>query len=658
MAKGRDAVRDEPAPPRTAHSRPPREREAEGREPVPARPGSRADASDPPEGFTTDGAPSPVGSRAAAGGAPEEAAGRSPEEAGERIIEGIAAAPGLALGPAWVYRPPDLTVPPPAGPVEPEAEVARWEAARQQVRTRLDHLAARAREQAGEEEAAIFAAHQLLVDDPELDQRVRQAITAEGRTAAAAVAAVTESFAQALEQLDDEYLRGRAADVRDVGRQLLAALLDVPLDLAPEEPSVIVAHDLAPSDTARWPRERVLGLVTEAGGATSHVAILARGAGVPAVAGAAGAVAAVTPGQPVVVDGSAGRVILNPSPERRRAVEQATAAQAERARRLAALRDLPAVTRDGRRIELAINIGRPEEIGAAEAYGPEGVGLFRTEFLFLDRSRPPGEEEQRQAYATAVRALRGRRLVLRTLDVGADKRLPFIDWPEEMNPALGLRGARLGLARPDLLRTQLRAVLRAAAEGPISVMFPMVTTREEVRRLRQAVEEAAASLDREGIPRGRVEVGIMVETPAAALAARALAREVDFFSVGTNDLTQYTLAVDRTSQEVAALYDALHPAVLRLILEVGRAAEEAGIWAGVCGELGGEPLATPFLVGAGITELSMHPRALWEVKQVVRGIRYDEARRLAEELVALASGEEVRHRLRGFLAERGLALDG
>ncbi len=572
---------------------------------------------------------------------------------GERVIEGIAAAPGLALGPAWVYRPPDLTVPPPAGPVDPQAETARWEAARRQVRERLDRLAARAREQAGEDEAAIFAAHQLLVDDPELDGQVRQAI-AGGSTAETAVARATEDFARMLEQLDDEYLRGRAADIRDVGRQLLAALLGASLDLAPDEPSVIVAHDLAPSDTARWPRERVLGLVTEAGGATSHVAILARGAGVPAVAGAAGAMAAVRPGQPVVVDGTAGRVVLDPSPQRRQAVEQALAEQARRARTLAALRDLPAVTPDGRRVELAVNIGRPEDIAAAEPFGPEGVGLFRTEFLFLDRSEPPGEEEQWQAYVAAVRALGGRRLVLRTLDVGADKRLPFINWPEEMNPALGWRGARLGLERPDLLQAQLRAALRAAAEGPVSVMFPMVTTLEEVRRLRQAVQEAAASLEREGIAHGPVEVGIMIEVPAAALAARTLAGAVDFFSIGTNDLTQYTLAVDRTSRQVAGLYDPLHPAVLRLILEVGRAAEEAGIWAGVCGELGGEPLAAPFLLGAGMTELSMHARALPEVKQVIRAVRYADARLLAEELVTLPDGDAVRRRLRAFLAGVGV----
>ena len=577
---------------------------------------------------------------------------------GERILEGIAAAPGLALGPAWVYRPPDLTVPAPAGPVDPEEELRRWEAARQQVRTRLAELAERARRQAGEDEAAIFAAHQLLVDDPELDGQVRQAITAEGRTAAAAVAGATEAFAAMLEQLDDDYLRGRGADIRDVGRQLLAALLGVPLDLAPEEPSVIVAHDLAPSDTARWPREKVLGLVTEAGGATSHVAILARGAGVPAVAGVAGVLEAVAPGTRLVVDGSAGRVVVDPSPQRQEAVRHALAARAARVEALAALRDLPAVTLDGRRIELAVNIGKPEDIAAAEPFGPEGVGLFRTEFLFLDRSRPPGEEEQWQAYVAAVRALKGRRLVLRTLDVGADKRLPFIDWPEEMNPALGWRGARLGLERPDLLQAQLRAALRAAAEGPVSVMFPMVATVDEVRRLRRAVEEAAAGLERDGLPWGRVEVGIMVETPAAALSARVLAAEVDFFSIGTNDLTQYTLAVDRTSQRVAALYDPLHPAVLRLILEVGRAAAAAGIWTGVCGELGGDPLAAPFLVGAGLHELSMHPRALPEVKRVIRGIRYEEARALADELVTLAGGSEVRRLLRAFLEEAGLDVEG
>ena len=578
----------------------------------------------------------------------------------ERVLRGIGAAPGLAQGPAWVYRPPELVIPStPAGgpPPDPAAELARWQEARDRVRARLDELAGRVRQQAGEEEAAIFAAHRLLVDDPELDAEVRRRVQEQGETAAQAVRGATEAFAATLEALDDDYLRGRAADIRDVGRQLVAALLGVELDLVPAQPSVIVARDLAPSDTARWPRDRVLGLVTEQGGATSHVAILARGAGVPAVAGAAGVLEAVANGQWLVVDGDRGEVVIEPGAERRRAVERRLQRRAERARQLEALRGLPAVTRDGRRVELAINIGRPEEIAAAEEFGPEGVGLFRTEFLFLDRSRPPGEEEQWRAYAAAVKALAGRRLVVRTLDVGADKRLPFIDWPEELNPSLGWRGARLGLDRPELLRTQLRAALRAAAGGPVAVMFPMVTVREEIRRLRQLVSEVAAELDREGVPRGEVQVGIMVETPAAALAAPVLAREVDFFSVGTNDLTQYTLAVDRTNQRIAALYDPLHPAVLRLILEVGRAAEAAGIWAGVCGELGGDPLAAPFLVGAGLVELSMHPRALPEVKQVIRGIRYDEARALAGELVQLGDGDEVRARLRAFLAERGLAPD-
>lgn len=577
----------------------------------------------------------------------------------ERILRGVAAAPGLAAGPAWVYRPAELPLPPEpadgAAAPDPEEELARWRQARERVKGRLDELAARTRQRAGEEEAAIFEAHRLLVDDPELDAEVARRVRDEGQTAAAAVRAATEAYAAMLEGLDDEYLRGRAADIRDVGRQLLAALMGADLDgAAPDRPSVIVARDLTPSDTARWPRELVLGLVTELGGATSHVAILARGSGVPAVAGVTGALEAVADGQLVVVDGDRGEVVVDPGPSRRVEVEERLRRREARQRQAAALRHLPAVTTDGRRVELAANIGRPDDIEAAEPYGPEGVGLFRTEFLFLDRSQPPREEEQFRAYAAAVRALAGRRLVLRTLDVGADKRLPFIDWPEELNPSLGWRGARIGLDRPELLRAQLRAALRAAAGGPVAVMFPMITTLDEICRLRRFVREVGEELAREGIAHGDVEVGIMVETPAAALTARQLATEVDFFSIGTNDLTQYTLAVDRTNERVARLYDAFHPAVLRLILEVGRAAAEAGIWAGVCGELAGEPLAAPFLVGAGITELSMSAPALLAVKRVIRGIAYADARDLAGELVALGDAGEVRHRLQRFLEKRGL----
>lgn len=583
------------------------------------------------------------------------------EAAGRRVLRGAPAAPGLGLGRAWVVDAPGHAAGEPHAAVadaaahDPAAEVGRWRAARERVAAELEALAGQWAAEGREAEAEILRAQRLIALDPELDAQVQTAV-ARGVPAGQALRQAAEAYARALEALDDPYLRERAADVRDVAAQLAAALAGGgPGAGGPpgEDPLVLVGAEVGASQLARW-RHRTAGVAMERGGSTAHVVIMARALGVPVVTGVPGLLDAVTPGDELLVDGDAGEVVVAPGPEeRQRAARDRARAAAERVR-LQAEAGLPAVTRDGFTVELALNIGHPDEIAAAEPYGFDAVGLFRTEFLFLERATPPDEEEQYRAYRAAVGALRGRPLVLRTLDAGADKRLPFIPWPQEENPALGWRGARVGLDRPDLLLPQLRAALRAAAHGPVTVMFPMVTTRDELLRLKELLARAAAELAREGTPAGRVAVGAMVETPAAALAARALAAEVDFLSIGTNDLVQYTLAVDRTSARVAHLYDPYHPAVLRLVAETAAAAREAGIPCGVCGELAGEPLAAPFFVGVGVTELSMAAPRLPRVRRVIRALERAAAERLAAEVLGLADGREVRERLRAFLAELGL----
>jgi phosphoenolpyruvate-protein phosphotransferase len=408
-------------------------------------------------------------------------------------------------------------------------------------------------------------------------------------------------------------------------------------------PGIVVADELAPADAAALDPGKVRGLVTAGGGPTSHGAILARALGVPAVAGAGPAALAVPDGTELALDGEAGTVTVAPAPELRTRLE-ARAAREEREREAerSAARE-PARTRDGHRVEVAANVGTEADAAAAARFGAEGVGLLRTELLFTGRATLPGEEEQSRAYAAVARALPGRPVIVRALDVGADKPLAALPQPPEANPFLGARGIRLLLERPELLRTQLRAVLRVVAEPPLRVMLPMVATLQELRAARAVAERARDELTAEGVPvPARLELGIMVEVPAAALSARALAREADFLSVGTNDLSQYVLAAERGNPRVAGLVDALHPAVLRLVAMAVEGAEEAGRWVGVCGELAADPAATAVLVGLGVRELSMSPPAIPRVKRMVRELELPAARELARAALAAGSAAEVR----------------
>ena len=582
------------------------------------------------------------GGAAAAPQAPAEPATPSEPEpeapAPGAELAGIAASSGVAVGPARPLDAPVLTPrdDEPAG--DPDEEWARLQTAREEARADIERARATVAGRAGESEAAIFDAHVLLLDDAALLDPARRAIEAGEAGAAAAWAAAAAAAAGAYRDLDDPYLRERAADVEDVAARVLRRLTGAEGAAGAAEAGIVLADELTPGQAAELDPARVRGIATARGGATAHAAILARALGIPAVVGLGRALLAVGEGTPLILDGDAGTVRVDPGEA---AVAEAEERRAEgerrRARALAAAHE-PAVTRDGTRIEVAANLGSPAEVPGALEQGAEGVGLLRTEFLFLDRDAPPSEDEQVAVYGEIARALGDRPLVIRTLDAGADKPLPFLRQAPEDNPFLGRRGIRLALARPELLDTQLRALVRTAAEHPLKVMFPMVATLGELRAARAALERAQAQTG----ARGRLEVGVMVEVPAVAIAAQRFAPEVDFFSIGTNDLSQYTMAAERGNPDVAALIDGPLPPVLRLVALVTRAAAATGAWVGVCGELAGEPGAAALLVGLGVTELSMAAPRIPEVKEVIRGLDLETARAAAERALELDDVAAVR----------------
>ncbi len=591
-----------------------------------------------------------------------EAANAPVPERAEQTVEGglagLPGAPGIVWGPARHLRVAEPEIPT-GSAVAPEQE---WEAllaaldhVRGEIRTARESVAARA----GDYSAAIFDAHLLFLDDEALLEPARRAIFEEGRNAAEAWHAAAEAVAADYRSLDDDYLRARADDLTGVARQVVAALIRADTGPALGSPGIVVAEDLTPADTAGLDRELARGIVTAAGSPTSHSAILARSLGIPAAVGVGETLLDVHEGTELLLDGDAGAVYVEPNAELVAEYARRSAERDEEAREARALAGEPALTRDGQAVEVVANIGAPDDVQAALANGAEGVGLLRTEFLFLERQSMPSEDEQYQVYSRIAEMLEGRPLVLRTLDIGADKPLPYVPAQPEANPFLGVRGIRLTLERPELLETQLRAALRTAAEHPLKLMFPMVTTLEEYRQARAALERARDELERAGsaVP-GKLEVGVMVEVPATGLAADTFAPEVDFFSLGTNDLTQYTMAAERGNASVAGLADGLHPAVLRLIRLVAEAASRHKRWVGVCGELASDPVAVPVLVGLGVTELSANVHAIPAVKQAVRSVDSAAAHRLAVEALGLASAAEVRALVEGSATEAAALRSG
>ncbi len=565
----------------------------------------------------------------------EAAEERQPMPVAEAMAEneyaGRAASPGYAMGPARIYVP---TLPPipQDSSQDPEEQWKRLARAIQAAEEQLERVRDALHSKSRKGEAEIFEAQILMLQDEAIQEPARRAIFEEKRNAAWAFDEAATGVALGYEKLESEYLRARAADVRAVARLVLQNLLGVSGKVEFEK-GVLIAPDLTPAETAHLDPKLVQAICTAFGGPTGHSAILAKSLGIPAVVGLGERILRVKDGETLLVDGYAGRVWVKPDAE----LIQDYTTRMERAERSAdeirALRLEPAVTRDGHRVEIAANIGSVKDAKLAVEMGAEAVGLFRTEFLFLDRRDAPSEEEQFETYRAVAQVMEGRPLLIRTLDIGGDKPLAYANAPQEANPFLGLRGLRFGLAHPDLFTTQLRAILRVANDFPVRMMFPMVSTVKEFRAAQDLVEQARVELNARGITPPRVETGIMVEVPSAALHAKAFAREVDFFSIGTNDLTQYTLAAERGNPNVAELAEELHPAVLQLVGMVVDAAHAEGKWVGVCGEMGGDPKAIPLLVGLGVDELSMAPPLIPRGKQIVRELSFAEEQVKARQVV-------------------------
>lgn len=549
--------------------------------------------------------------------------------------QGKGVSEGLAMAQIHLFTPklPEISRQPAA---DAEAEVAKLEATLAAAEEELRGLYETAKEKMGEQEAEIFDAHlTILGDEYSVREPIIQRIREQKQNAAAAITDQFDELAQMFRSLGDELVAERAADAEDLKQQLLRICLGCgrqDLSVLPGD-VIVLAEELTPSDTVRMDTAHVKGIATGLGGATAHSAIIARTLGIPAAAGIDGWQTEALNGHMAILDGADGTLTVDPTDDET-ACYQSRKAQADcEAQALEAFRTCPSQTKDGISLEICANIGTPQEAQQAMKYGADGVGLFRSEFLFMDRDALPTEDEQFEAYRTAAQTMAGKPLIIRTLDVGGDKKLPTLELPHEDNPFLGFRAIRMTLSHPEIFRPQLRAILRAAAYGDVRVMFPMIGSMDQLREAKALLREQEQTLQAEGVPTGPVKVGMMVEIPAAAVLAEEFAKEVDFFSIGTNDLTQYTLAVERGNAAVAHLYAPEHPAVLRLIAMTAQAAAERHIPCGMCGEAAGDPKLAPAFVGMGVNELSMSPRRVPAVRKLLSGLTMDECRQAAEKLL-------------------------
>ncbi|HDA1994028.1 TPA: phosphoenolpyruvate--protein phosphotransferase [Staphylococcus aureus] len=561
-----------------------------------------------------------------------------------KLIKGIAASDGVAIAKAYLLVEPDLTFDKNEKVTDVEGEVAKFNSAIEASKVELTKIRNNAEVQLGADKAAIFDAHLLVLDDPELIQPIQDKIKNENANAATALTDVTTQFVTIFESMDNEYMKERAADIRDVSKRVLSHILGVELPNPSmiDESVVIVGNDLTPSDTAQLNKEFVQGFATNIGGRTSHSAIMSRSLEIPAIVGTKSITQEVKQGDMIIVDGLNGDVIVNPTEDELIAYQDKRERYFSDKKELQKLRDADTVTVDGVHAELAANIGTPNDLPGVIENGAQGIGLYRTEFLYMGRDQMPTEEEQFEAYKEVLEAMNGKRVVVRTLDIGGDKELSYLNLPEEMNPFLGYRAIRLCLAQQDIFRPQLRALLRASVYGKLNIMFPMVATINEFREAKAILLEEKENLKNEGHDiSDDIELGIMVEIPATAALADVFAKEVDFFSIGTNDLIQYTLAADRMSERVSYLYQPYNPSILRLVKQVIEASHKEGKWTGMCGEMAGDETAIPLLLGLGLDEFSMSATSILKARRQINGLSKNEMTELANRAVDCATQEEV-----------------
>ncbi|RLJ86913.1 phosphoenolpyruvate--protein phosphotransferase [Planococcus citreus] len=565
-------------------------------------------------------------------------------------LSGIAASTGIAIAKAFRLENPELTVEQ-LQVGNPAEEIARFDAAVAQSAAELEVIQEKTAQQISDKEAAIFGAHLLVLSDPELIGPIKERIVTDSVNAEFALQETSDMFITMFEAMDNDYMKERAADIRDVRKRLLSHLLGVKIQDPSmiDEEVIVIAEDLTPSDTVQLNAQFVKGFITDIGGRTSHSAILARTLEIPAVVGAQNAMATIRNGQTVIIDGLEGKIIVDPDAATIQQFEQEKSAYDAQKAEWAKLKDEPTISADGQHVELAANIGTPKDLAGVLEHGAEGIGLYRTEFLYMGRDTFPTEDEQFDAYSKVLKGMNGKPTVVRTLDIGGDKELTYLDLPKELNPFLGLRAIRLCLEMPDLFRTQLRALLRASVHGNLKIMFPMIATVEEFRQGKAMLAEEKAKLLEVGIAvSDSIEVGIMVEIPSTAVMADVFAKEVDFFSIGTNDLIQYTMAADRMNERVSYLYQPFNPAILRLVKMVIDAAHKEGKWAGMCGEMAGDDIAIPILLGLGLDEFSMSASSVLKARAQISRLSKQEMASHTGHILALSSSQEVEAYVKGI----------
>lgn len=559
------------------------------------------------------------------------------------ILKGIGASDGISFAKAYRLMEPDLTVEK-KDITDAAAETDRFRAALKKSEAELEVIKEKARKDLGDDKAAIFEAHLLVLNDPELTGPIEDKIKSDSVNAEYALQETADMFIGMFESMDNEYMKERAADIKDVTKRVLAALLgvDLPAPALIAEEVVVVAEDLTPSMTAQLNREFVKGFTTDIGGRTSHSAIMARSLEIPAVVGTKNATSDIQNGDLIIIDGLQGEVHINPTEEVAAEYKKRAEAYAQQKAEWAKLVNEETVTADGHHVELAANIGTPADLEGVKANGGEGVGLYRTEFLYMGRDNLPTEEEQFESYKAVLEGMAGKPVVVRTLDIGGDKELPYLNLPHEMNPFLGFRAIRLCLEEQDIFRTQLRALLRASVYGNLKIMFPMIATINEFREAKAVLLEERAKLESEGTEVAeKIELGIMVEIPSTAVIADLFAKEVDFFSIGTNDLIQYTMAADRMNERVSYLYQPYNPSILRLVKMVIEAAHKEGKWAGMCGEMAGDETAIPLLLGLGLDEFSMSATSILKARAQLKHLSKADMEELAAKAVEMSTAEEV-----------------